>query len=144
MKPLFDNIPLNDYFQPIKLLSQYYSSYNDYYTQLSKHTSLSQLNTIDLEEVILKYLECRPNAKLLIIFNSESDSKSDSDYKGDNKTTVHYKKSMVFDNKLEYENFMHQVKFIHIFNEFPYKLNVEYEKGMKVESIFYEGGENRS
>ena len=54
MKPLFANIKKGDYQMPQIKLAEYYGEYTDYY------------KNADNEDVLLKYLECRPMAIILI------------------------------------------------------------------------------
>jgi len=56
LKPLFPNIKEGDYQMPQSKLNEYYKEYTDYYN--SKQS--------DHEDVLLKYLECRPNAVIWI------------------------------------------------------------------------------
>lgn len=54
MQPLFINIKNGDYQMPQTKLNDYYKDYTDYYKKA------------DNEDILLKYLECRPNAIILI------------------------------------------------------------------------------
>lgn len=140
MKPLYSDIKKGDYFEPIKRLSEYYIDYNDYYKNLLKYSDISKLPKKDSEEVLLKYLECRPNARITVSFN-----KSVKPNKNTNNKLI-YKKIIKIDNDNIYHNLLHQIKFIHMYQNIsiPDFLLKKSNKKIIIYVYFYEGEEIKS
>jgi len=79
MKPLFGNIKRYDFMEPIRKLEKYYEnkSKSTYYKEL-----LENKDPLLNEDILLYYLKCRKDAKILITINSKNDYKKDIEKTG--------------------------------------------------------------
>ena len=59
IKPLFENIKDDDYFEPIKQLDKYFSPC-DYFKKVLQHNKLTDV-------VKMKYIMCKPDIKCIFV-----------------------------------------------------------------------------
>jgi hypothetical protein len=140
MEPLFNNIKLYDYIQPIKNLYEYYKNLNiDYYKNILDNYQKINLIKKENENILLYYLMCRPNAKILITFSSYNIQSFLDNLKKN--TNFYYHKSL-FMNKKEIISLLYQIMYDR-FNSYHNLLNYINEIGFldnnKIQIYFYEG-----
>ena len=98
MQVLFNNIKKDDYIEPIRKLAEYYKDLpvTYYYDLLKKYKNIKIIKK-EHEDILLNYLECRENAKILITFSNYNITQFKSKLK--KKTNFYYYKSISMDSK---------------------------------------------
>ena len=97
-KPLFNNIKINDYLEPIRKLEEYYKDIPvTYYSDiLKKYKNIRILNK-NHEDILLQYLQCRPNAKIIVAFSEHDVTATKNKLKKE--TNFYYHKSVTMSKK---------------------------------------------
>lgn len=97
-KPLFNNIKINDYLEPIRKLEEYYKDVPvTYYSDiLKKYKNIRVLNK-NHEDILLQYLQCRPNAKIIVAFSDHDVTATKNKLKKE--SNFYYHKSVTMSKK---------------------------------------------
>jgi hypothetical protein len=138
-EPLFNNIEVNNYLEPIRQLDQYYKDIPvSYYKNiLSKYKHIETLNK-NHEDILLQYLFCRPNAKIIVAFSEHNVVSIKNKLKKE--TNFYYHKSLSMNKKeiiaLIYQLLYDECTMYQYLKNYVNKLGFKDEN--KLEIYFYE------
>lgn len=70
---LFDGIKVYDYLEPIRRFNEYYKKISvSYYKDILKKYKNIKVLTEQHEDIFLQYVKCRPNCKVIIVFENHN------------------------------------------------------------------------